>query len=236
MEPIIAIIPSYDFSKELYTVPSSYAIALSRLNAFPVIIPYSVPFFLLSDKIDGILLTGGGDPDPALWNQYPKNCVKEISPMRDSFEVSVIKEAYKKDIPLLGICRGCQMIAVSLGGSLYQDIYAETSSELKHMQNAPAYYPTHGIIINSGSLLYSITQKYYNKVNSFHHQSINLLPPGFICSASASDGVIEAIECPSKRFFMGVQWHPELMTDDNTQLSLFSAFVKSAKKTKEELE
>ena len=229
MEPIVAVIPSYDSSKNFYTVPASCTEALSRLNAFSVIIPYSVPFSAVIDKIDAILLIGGGDPDPSLWNQYPKKYVGEVQPQRDSFEAGVVKEAFKRDIPLLGICRGCQIIAASLGGSLYQDIYAETSSDLKHMQNAPAYYPSHGILINSGTLLYNITQKYYNKVNSFHHQAIDRLPPGFVCSAASADGIAEAIECPSKCFFMGVQWHPELMPDDETQLSLFSAFVAAAK-------
>ena len=229
MEPTVAVIPSYDSSKNFYTVPVSYTEALSRLNAFSVIIPYSVPFSAVIDKIDGILLIGGGDPDPSLWNQYPKKYVREVQPQRDSFEAAVVKEAFKRDIPLLGICRGCQILTAALGGSLYQDIYAETSSDLKHMQNMPACCPSHGILINSGTLLYSVTQKYYNKVNSFHHQAIDRLPPGFVCSASASDGITEAVECPSKHFFMGVQWHPELMLGDETQLSLFSAFVAAAK-------
>ncbi len=227
MLPVIAVIPS--FNEGCYTLSDAYIKAISSY-AIPVIIPYETNFKHISENIDGVLLTGGGDPDPALWGEKPIKECGMICKERDRFEKEIILSAYEKNIPLLGICRGAQMIAASLGGTLLQDIKACYPDKNEHMQTASRHCPTHIILLNYASLLYTISEKHYNKVNSFHHQAIDNIPPGFIISAVSEDGITEAIECPLKSFFMGVQWHPESMPDDKTQKKLFSAFIKAAEK------
>ena len=230
MFPFIAVIPSFDENEGRYTVPDTYIKAISSLNAIPLIIPYEADFKLIADNIDGILLTGGGDPSPSLWGEKPIKKCGTICKKRDSFEKEVIITAYEKDIPLLGICRGAQMIAASLGGTLFQDIKTCCPDKNEHMQTEPRSCPTHSVLLNLSSLLYTISEKHYNRVNSFHHQAIDKIPPGFIISAVSEDGITEAIECPLKSFFVGVQWHPEAMTNDETQKKIFSAFIKAAEK------
>lgn len=227
MLPVIAVIPS--FNEGYYTLSDAYIKALSS-HALPIIIPYETDFKLIADNIDGILLTGGGDPDPSLWGEKPIKECGMICKERDSFEKEVILTAFKKDIPLLGICRGVQMIAASLGGTLFQDIKVSLPDAHEHMQTASRHCPTHRILLNYASVLYTISEKHYNSVNSFHHQAIDKIPPGFIISAVSEDGITEAIECPLKSFFVGVQWHPEAMAGDETQKKLFSAFIKAAEK------
>ncbi len=230
MMPVIAVIPSFDENTLSYKIPVSYTRALIKHGAFPIIIPYEAPFKLALSKIDGILFIGGGDPDPALWGEKPSPDLGIVQPKRDSFEIGSVRTAFYNDIPSLGICRGCQIMNVALGGTLFQDIHTDTCSRSRHMQCEPSHYPTHKILLNYPSLLYSIFKKDYNIVNSFHHQAINKLSPKLKVSAYAEDGIIEAIECPEKAFFMGVQWHPELMPDDEIQNKIFSAFIKKAEK------
>lgn len=235
MNPIIAIIPSFDFSSNTYSVPSSYTKILSSLGAFTVIVPYETAFISLLPMIDAILLIGGCDPNPLFWGESPHKTLGKVNPNRDKYEINVVKTAFKNDIPLFGICRGAQIMNVALGGTLFQDI-SLAPSDLKHMQSAPTSFPTHGIFLNLPSLLYTLWQKYYNEVNSFHHQAIDLVPPPLSVCAKSPDGLTEAIECCEKTFFLGVQWHPELMSEDENQRKLFCAFVSAAnsKKSKEE--
>ncbi len=230
MLPLIAVIPSFNERDGFYTLSAAYTKAIASLNAIPVIIPYDCDFKLIAENADGILLTGGGDPHPSLWGETPKKGLGDVCKARDSYEKEMILTAFKKDIPLLGICRGAQMIAVALGGTFFQDIKTALPGADEHMQSAPRHCPTHGILLNFSSLLYTICEKHYNRVNSFHHQAIDKLPPAFTVSAVSEDGICEAIECPLKSFFIGVQWHPEAMLNDETQKKLFSAFIKAAEK------
>lgn len=235
MKPLIALIPSFDFASSSYTLSSAYAKALSLCGAFSVIVPYETAFNALLPMINGIILTGGCDPNPLLWGENPHKTLGNINPVRDSYEINAVKTAYKNDIPLFGICRGAQIMNVAMGGTLFQDI-SQAPSDLKHMQSAPPSFPTHGIFLNSPSLLYTLWQKYYNEVNSFHHQAIGALSPCLSVCASSPDDITEAVECPERTFFLGVQWHPELMLENEDQKKLFSAFVSAAKSklTKEE--
>lgn len=234
MIPVIAVIPSFDPSSATYTIPSSYTKALIKNGAFPVIIPYEASFNIIVSKLSGILFIGGGDPEPKLWNELPGKHIGVIVPQRDAFELNAVREAFDRNIPTLGICRGCQIMNVALGGTLFQDITADTHSTANHMQSEPKNHPSHPVLLNSGSLLYTLLKKSYNCVNSFHHQAINKVAPPLAVSAHSPDGIIEAVECPAKSFFLGIQWHPELMNDDG-QNNIISAFVKAAEKyTKEE--
>ncbi len=172
--------------------------------------------------VDGILLTGGVDLDPMLFNEEPRPDLGRLDPYRDFFEFHLTEIALKKDIPILGICRGCQILNVVAGGTVIQDITTTFGKEniLKHQQRAPRWYPTHSVEIKEGSKLEKIFGCNELKVNSFHHQAIKEPGPGFIASAHAKDGVIEAIEGIDYHYAVGVQWHPELMWEH------YSLFVK----------
>jgi putative glutamine amidotransferase len=137
----------------------------------------------------------------------------------------------KADLPVLGICRGCQLLAVAAGGSLYQDIklFAQSGAHtLRHYQYLQRDLPSHGVTVSPGSLLHSIVGEEI-MVNSLHHQAVKDAPQGWLVSARAKDGVIEGLECPDSPFVLGVQWHPEQMTKRaGAHLSIFSALVEAA--------
>ncbi len=153
-----------------------------------------------------------------------------ISPIRDIIEIELCKTALKKNIPILGICRGCQVLAIASGGNIYQDIYSQYKTNIKHSQQAPKYYPTHNITIESNSKIFNIYNMKRISVNSFHHQSISIVSKEFIISAKSDDNIIEAIEHKYNKFCIGVQWHPETMFERySNQLELFKAFILSCK-------
>ncbi len=185
---------------------------------------------LIAD-IDGLLLPGGGDIHPDYFNQewHPK--IKNVNEARDELELSIFEEAFKKDIPVFGICRGIQIMSVAMGGSLYQDIETDYPDEaLTH----PSIYgedSLHQIEIEPVSILGKIIGESVVGVNSAHHQAVNDIGEGFVVTARSEDGIIEAIENPSKSFVIGVQYHPERMNDTAEYREhrgrLFDAFIEA---------
>jgi putative glutamine amidotransferase len=153
----------------------------------------------------------------------------EISPVRDGMEIFIAQQAIAMDKPILGICRGIQVINIAAGGSIFQDIYAENNSDkriIKHSQQAPRWFQIHNINIQSGTCLQSIFGVETLRVNSFHHQAVSEVAPDFTINAIAEDGIIEAISQENKKFVLGVQWHPEnLWRKDITHLKLFERLV-----------
>lgn len=179
------------------------------------------------EYIDGLLVPGGGDVDPLRFGQEPRPESGAIFPERDQLEIQLIQAAQRRDLPVLGICRGMQVINIALGGDIYQDL-KEVGSALKHMQEAPRWYPTHSVRIEKGTLLAEAYPTAERRVNSFHHQAVKNLAPGLRASAWAPDGVIEAIESTKHRFLLGVQWHPECMWErDPCAQDLFLRFTKA---------
>lgn len=182
-------------------------------------------------QYDGLLLSGGEDVDSLSYQQNPHPKQGRISPDRDLLEFAIISYALNQKMPLLGICRGIQVLNVACGGTLYQDIYSQVPGVMKHSQNAPRSYGTHIIKINPSSRLFTI----YNHqkqipVNSYHHQAIDRLADGLKVTATTDDGIIEAVEGTGNHFILGVQWHPEGMWKDYPeQLQLFKAFVDACK-------
>lgn len=234
MKPLIGISCSYDQKDGRYFLADAYVNSVVKAGGMPVILPGAggisgVGSYIAS--LQGILLAGGGDIDPSYFDEDPHPGLGEITPDRDRFEIMLVKAALRKNIPVLGICRGIQVINVACGGTVIQHIPVEIKKPLKHSQNAPRWYPTHRVIVEKSSLLGQIVKTGSLKVNSFHHQAVRDPATGFKVSGISSDGVIEAVENSKYLFLLGVQWHPECMTekDDKSRL-LFSAFVNAAKK------
>jgi putative glutamine amidotransferase len=182
-------------------------------------------------EVDGVLLTGGLDVDPSLYKQA-KHPTTEIAPDRDKFEIPLSQEAVKRNIPVLAICRGVQVLNVAEGGTLTQDIPTELETPLNHAVNQPKTDHTHAIAVTPGSTLANAlgagTSPGTCTVNSRHHQALDHVAPGFIVSATSPDGIVEAIEKPDASFVVGVQWHPENFWRTGEFKGLFDAFVAAA--------
>lgn len=234
MAAIIGVTCSWDDDNEKYSVHSLYLKAVAAAGGIPLVVPdcageNGLPELLR--VLDGLLLTGGGDVDPAYFGEEPIPSCGEIAPLRDAFEVGLVRMALAANLPVLGICRGAQVLNIAAGGSIYQDINTQIKGCLKHSQQAPYWAATHNIEIREGTLLRSIFQEGVVRVNSFHHQAVRDPAPGFVVSALAGDGVVEAVESPSHRFVLGVQCHPEGMWEkDRRFLKLFVALVEACAK------
>jgi putative glutamine amidotransferase len=184
----------------------------------------------LLPRLDGLLITGGGDIDPARFGgpQHPR--VYDIDTRRDDFEISLVQMAVKKGIPFLGICRGTQVINVALGGTLYTDLADQYPGALKHdnYPDIPRGYLAHHVSICTESRLALILGGDNFQVNSLHHQGLNYLAPDLSAAAFAPDRLIEAVELVGHPFGIGVQWHPEWMQEHEPQRQLFQALVQVA--------
>lgn len=181
--------------------------------------------------IRGLVLSGGGDVDPFHFGEEPRPGCGEISPYRDENELGLVRLALEAQMPILGICRGAQVLNIALGGNIFQDLGMKGGELLEHYQKAPAYLPYHQLRINKGTLLGRISGgETALRVNSFHHQAIRKLGEGLIISATTSDGVIEAVESIHSPFVLGVQWHPEAMAGKNLPggQELFDALLEAA--------
>ena len=229
--PVIGITANY--SDIDATVRDRYYKQIINAGGVPVIIPPFADTAIIADtleKVDGILLTGGGDYNPLWCGEEPSPKLHNINRERDAAELILTRLAYNKQIPMLGICRGIQTLAMALGGHVAQDISSQAT--IKHSQDADREEATHSVIIEEGSILFSI---YHNRigslpVNSFHHQAVDNPGSLFRATAHSKDGIIEAIESTEYKNVMGVQWHPEWLGKDG--LPLFKWLVDSAKEYK----
>jgi putative glutamine amidotransferase len=234
IRPMIGITPWYDYEKNLTYIKKGYFEGILNAGGMPVLLPVTTDDAVLGEfvqRVDGFVVSGGPDIDANLYGENNLLFNGEISPHRDHMEIFIVKSALKHDKPILGICRGIQIMNVAAGGSLYQDIYSQIKGNeiVKHLQQAPRWYPTHEIFIVPGSKINGCFKKDRIKVNSFHHQSVKEVAKGFIVTSKAQDGIIESIEHSNHRFAVGVQWHPELMwQEDAAHLKLFEDFVKAA--------
>jgi putative glutamine amidotransferase len=185
-------------------------------------------------ELDGVLLTGGGDVDPAFYGEPRHPEVYDAEPGRDEFEIDLARRAMAADLPMLAICRGTQVLNVAAGGTLVQDIPSTVTSELSHSIDVPKDCVAHDIRIAPGSRLHEALGSTVDaagacRVNSRHHQSVARLGNGLLATATAPDGVVEAIESPEARFCLGVQWHPENFWRTGEFRPLFDAFVSAAR-------
>jgi len=178
-------------------------------------------------RLDGVVLTGGDDPDPELFGEEPHPAIDVVDGRRDRFEIALARGARERGLPLFGICRGAQLLNIAHGGDIYQDIAAQTQSGIQHTQRRLDDGPWHEIAIADGSRLRSILGAPALRVNSFHHQACRRAGEGLVVSATSKDGLPEAVEDPGREFFLGVQWHPEL--GGAGAGALFDAFVRAAR-------
>ena len=237
--PVIGITGNYN--QETCTLAEGYYQSVLKAGGIPFIIP---PFYEtdrlgeLLDRLDGIIFSGGGDINPLLLGEEPVKELHSITPERDQQELLLARLAYDRQIPMLGICKGIQIINAAFGGTLYQDIHTQMEGvRIKHSQDQDRRYPSHQVSITKDSIL----EKLFGTelaVNSFHHQACKEPAPGLKVTAMSSDGVIEAIESNEFKSIMGVQWHPEtfILRNNREMLPIFewliqeSAEFKKAKK------
>jgi putative glutamine amidotransferase len=184
--------------------------------------------------LNGLVLTGGGDIDPILYGETRHATVEDAEPGRDEFEIDLARRAMATDLPLLAICRGVQVLNVAAGGTLVQDIPSAVASDLRHSIPQPSNGVAHEVAIAPGSRLqealgHAVDAASTCRVNSRHHQSVGRLGTGLVATATAPDGVVEAIESPDAQFCVGVQWHPENFWRSGEFTTLFESFVAAAR-------
>lgn len=208
------------------TIRACYYRQIVAAGGIPVIIPpIDDPQVIIDtlDRIDGLVLTGGGDHNPLWYGEQPSPHLHHINKERDKAELLMTRLAFNRQIPMLGTCRGMQTLAIALGGKVSQDI----STDIKHDQDADREEPTHSVSLAPGSILHTIYQDRQIYVNSFHHQAVSAPGAHFRVTATSPDNVIEAIESAEEKAFIGVQWHPEWMEEEG--LKLFQWLVARSK-------
>lgn len=233
MRPVIGIVPLYDETNGSYWMLPGYMQALERGLATPVMLPLTTDKEALLYFIrtcDGLLFPGGQDVDPALYGEAPLPACGAPCRERDAMEKILFDAALQLDKPVLGICRGIQLMNVLTGGTLYQDLPSQRPTGVEHHMTPPYDRAVHTVRIDRESPLYPIIGQEEYAVNSYHHQAIKELSPKFRAAAVSEDGLVEGIWMPGKRFIVAVQWHPEcsFLVDPAAQ-RLFDAFVKAAK-------
>ncbi|MEK9646109.1 MAG: gamma-glutamyl-gamma-aminobutyrate hydrolase family protein [Alphaproteobacteria bacterium] len=216
-----------------YAVRVNYAGAVTRAGGLPIMLPHEVgQVGAYLDEIDALIVTGGAfDVDPALFGAEARHPSVVLKSQRTDFEWGVTQGALDRDMPVLGICGGQQLLNVVLGGTLIQHIPDEIDDPLAHEQPNPRNEPGHDVIVSAGTLLYRIAGATKLSVNSAHHQAVKDVGDGVVIDAVAPDGVIEGIEAPARRFCLGVQWHPEFSIDPADE-KIFDAFIAEASRGK----
>lgn len=230
-KPVIGITAAH-CTEELQTFPrESYVKCIWQSGGIPFLIPpvsTSEESAAVLSVIDGLLLSGGGDISPYLLHEDPLPGIGNCLPERDCSELLLARAALAADIPLLGICRGLQVMAAAAGGKIAQDIAVLYPDRLQHSQKAPRSAPWHKVHIQESSYLRRIVGEEQIGVNSFHHQAVSVVPEGFTANALAPDGIIEGIERRTGTFCLGVQWHPESMGDERHSQNLFAEFIRAS--------
>ncbi len=219
---------------EVYTLIRKYAEGVLQAGGVPVIVPHNLDeesLQVLFDRLDGLLLSGGGDIDPANYGEAPHPTTDEVAADRDRVELTLARWIVEKEKPFLAICRGIQVLNVALGGTLIQDIPSEIPEALQHSFERGIVergYHAHPVKIAADSQLAQVLQTEQAQTNSWHHQALKQVAARLKVTAYAPDGVIEAVEVPGQKFAIGVQWHPEwLFEDQPEQRRLFEALVQA---------
>lgn len=211
-----------------------YLASLEQAGADELMLEYGRhPPAEILDGVGGVVLLGGADVDPQLYGEAPHPSFDPADQGRDAYEIALAQAAVERNVPLLAICRGLQVLNVALGGTLIQDIPTQVPGAVAHTVRIPKDKLAHTIAVAAGSRLRALLAPRLSvegtcEVNSRHHQAVERLGRGLIVSASAPDGVIEAVEHPSLTFCVGVQWHPENFCDTRRFQDLFDAFVEAA--------
>ncbi len=209
-----------------YALRTNYAEALAAAGALPVALPHLPALAAdLLDRIDALVVTGGAfDIDPALYGAGERHATVTLKQGRTAAELALLRGALARDMPVLGICGGEQLLAAALGGTLIQHIPDAVPHALPHEQPNPRHEPGHPVALTPGTQLARIVGAAAMQVNSSHHQAVRAAGPVAVVNAVAPDGVIEGIESPRHRFCLGVQWHPEFLIDPG-DARIFAALV-----------
>jgi len=237
LKPIIGIgsdIQHVEGKRDRAFLYTSYIDSLRQAGAIPVLIPPQPENAEeIVEGLDGILLAGGDDCDPAVYGEESLPSVEPMDPRRQSNDLALARVARQRGIPTLGICLGVQVMNVAAGGTLVQDINSQTETEICHASD-PEGRVRHDVMIEKGTKLAGILPAVELNVNSSHHQAIKGIAKGLRVTAFAPDGIVEAIEDPLHPFYLGVQWHPEDMKGEGSASLLFAAFVEAARTFRKE--
>jgi putative glutamine amidotransferase len=237
--PSIGLTPDFTDSRPdsplaYYELKVAYADAVLRAGGLPLVMPYSdepgsVESYL--DRLSGLIVTGGAfDVPPEAYGEAPREGLGPLKPGRTAFETALLRAALQRNLPVLGICGGMQLLNVVLGGTLYQDISRELPHTTQHEQKHDRSNPQHPVDVKDGTLLGEAMGRGAVMVNSTHHQAVNKVGEGLVVSAAASDGVVEGIESTQHAFVVGVQWHPELLTQSiPAHGGLYRTFIQKAR-------
>ena len=212
-----------------YALRTNYADAIAAAGGIPIALPHHTP--LAADMlaaIDALVITGGAfDVDPTLYGAADTHETVTLKQGRTAAEHALLQGALARDMPVLGICGGEQLLAVALGGTLIQHIPDSVPDALAHEQPNPRHEPGHSVAITPGTLLHRIVGAASMQVNTSHHQAVSASGPAALVNATAPDGVVEGIEDPRRRFCLGVQWHPEFLIDPG-DVRIFAALIQAA--------
>ncbi len=237
-KPVIGITARVE-KDEMYTLDSVYGNAILQAGGLPLIVPMvdeeDIP--ALCERLDGLIVTGGGDINPSMYGEEPHPKLAEVYPGSDFYEKELILNFLKLDKPFIGMCRGLQMLNVSLGGTNYQDLESQFEGTLyQHKQQGLRTHRTHSVTLEEDSELFSIMGEKKFRVNSFHHQGVKDVSKELRVAARAADGLVEALESDNYQFVMGIQWHPEefAMAGDEASKKIFDRFVKECAIDKEQ--
>ena len=232
--PVIALTPSWDADRNRLSLPQDYVNAVTDAGGVPLVIPHlqeEAQIAAALERCDALLLTGGDDVDPASYGEEKLPCCGELTPQRDRLELLLIRRAVETGKPILGVCRGMQILNAALGGTLYQDIALQYGDALKHPRSDIPAGDIHSMRYVEGSLLRRIVGMAESMVNSRHHQAVKALAPGMTACAFAPDGLTEAMEAADGRPILAVQWHPEsLQRRLPEQRRIFEWLVREAAK------
>jgi putative glutamine amidotransferase len=231
--PLIGITTDYNNRLTQYALPYGYTASVEKAGGLPLMLPYRSDLSLIPefvDALDGILFSGGADLDPTGYGEEPVPEVEAIDPEREKFERALIAEVERRRLPTLGICLGSQLMNVHRGGSLVQFIPDLPGDRVIEHRRMDDWNRRHPVLLEPGTQVVDRIGHPDVQVNTSHKQSVKQLGRGLRVIATSPDGVIEGIEDPSYPLFVGVQWHPERMSDEPDQLALFRMLVDHAKK------
>lgn len=240
MRPLIGIACHADFRQEfgrpIYCNNRTYSHAIEQTGGVPILIPFLQDVAALETllvRLDGIILSGGVDINPERYSEEPHPMLRRTSPELDEFELKLARMALREDMPVLGVCRGMQLLNVALGGTLYQDIGSLYPGSVDHCrQDLPRNTITHEVFVEAGSRMEKVLGTRRFGVNSLHHQAIKMPGKGVHISGRAEDGIAELMEVSAYRFAMAIQCHPEeIYMKENACANLFSAFVEECNST-----
>ena len=234
-KPVVGITGAYVFHNKFMEgtyVHHDYQKSVAVNGGIPIVLPFVEEKLasLMVDQCDAIILSGGEDVDPSVFKKDPHPNLGDTVLLRDNVELKIIERAMERNIPILAICRGIQILNVALGGTLIQDIPSQVEEAIKHSQSVNRNYDTHWVTIKENSKLASIIGETKTRVNSLHHQAIDVVADNLEVVAKSSDGVIEAVEHTNyASFLLGIQWHPESMAATNEKMNrIFSELIESA--------